>query len=208
MCRIKVLVPIFLALILVACVSPTPAPSLPEATESLNPPEITIPSSTPQSVLLPGISNKTGGEAVPTRLPDPSQLKPIDTPAGTKPGGDNIHLEPAETLTWQPAPGDEKLQRGNVFLDQQEIITLESNPPQFILSLAGSMPTPCHVVRAKVEKSDAQNRLLVEVYSLARPEKICIQVLAPFTLQIPLEISTPGKYTVWVNGEKVGEVNR
>jgi hypothetical protein len=107
---------------------------------------------------------------------------------------------------WMPAPGDEKLVRGEVFIDEKQLLTLEIYPPQVMLHLKGSLPTPCHQLRVKVNGPDDQNSIQVEVYSLAKPDEICIQVLAPFDVNIPLRNFPAGKFMVWVNGEKVGEI--
>ena len=107
---------------------------------------------------------------------------------------------------WKPSPGDENLKRGQVFLDKTEILTMESFPPQFMLHIKGALPTPCHKLRVEVGKPDEQNRIDVEVYSLSDPNEVCIQVLQAFDENIPLGSYPSGTYTVYVNGEKVGEL--
>ena len=98
------------------------------------------------------------------------------------------------------------MQRGEVFIDSQEILILESFPLQFRLHVIGSLPTPCHELRAVVNEPDKQNDIQVQIYSLVDPDKVCIQVLEPFDVSLSLGSYASGSYTVFVNGEEVGEI--
>jgi hypothetical protein len=117
-----------------------------------------------------------------------------------------ITQAPASTQPWEPQPGDDKLQRGNVYLDSQQILTLESFPPQFMLELKGNLPTPCNKLRVKVNPPDANQQIQVEVYSLADPAEICIQVLEAFQVSVPLKDLAGGTYQVLVNQQPAGEL--
>lgn len=104
-----------------------------------------------------------------------------------------------------PRPADKALHHGTVYLDSIELLTLESYPLQFSLALAGNLPTPCNHLRVAVSPPDAENKILVNVYSLSAPDTVCIQVLQPFSENIPLGSFPSGHYTLWVNGEQVAE---
>lgn len=106
-----------------------------------------------------------------------------------------------------PIPGEEDMNRGEVFIDQSDILILESYPPQFVLHIVGSLPTPCHHLRAVVSEPNEQKQIQIEVYSLVDPDEICAQMLEPFDSRIPLGSYEPGKYTVIVNGVSVGEID-
>lgn len=106
---------------------------------------------------------------------------------------------------YAPQSGDSLLMRGEVYLDQVDILILESYPVQITLQLTGNLPTPCHKLRVSVADPDAENRIHIQAYSVADPNAICIQILEPFDASIPLGSFPGGHYTVWVNGEKVGE---
>lgn len=106
---------------------------------------------------------------------------------------------------YAPQQSDESLTRGDVFLDFKEVITQESSPLQFTLHLTGSLPTPCNQLRVAVNPPDTENKVLVEVYSVSNPDRICTQVIAPFDVNIPLGSFPTGKYTLWVNLEMVAE---
>lgn len=110
--------------------------------------------------------------------------------------------------SYAPVNGDEGLQRGEADIDSQEILILESFPPQFRLQMTGALPTPCHQLRAVVHEPNDQNEIHVEIYSVVDPNTTCIQVLEAFEASIPLGSNLEaGSYTVFVNGELVGEIN-
>ena len=106
---------------------------------------------------------------------------------------------------YAPRPGDDQLLRGEIYLDSVDLLTMESYPLQFALILKGNLPTPCHEIRVVVSESDAENKINLEVYSLADPDAICVQMLQPFEQNIPLGSFPSGHYTVWINGEQVAE---
>jgi hypothetical protein len=104
-----------------------------------------------------------------------------------------------------PSPADSALTRESVYLDSIDLLTMESYPLQFSLALAGNMPTPCNQLRVDVSPPNAENQILVDVYSLSTPGTICTEVLQPFSQNVPLGSFPAGHYTVWVNGEQVAE---
>ncbi len=113
---------------------------------------------------------------------------------------------PNEQNSFLPKPEDGNLTRGVAFIDFKEVLTLESFPLQFMLHLTGSLPTPCNQLRVAVSPPDADKKILIDVYSVSDPDKICIQVIEPFDASIPLGSFPEGKYTIWVNGEMVAEI--
>lgn len=104
-----------------------------------------------------------------------------------------------------PKADDGKLTRGNVFIDDSQLLVMESYPVQIALALRGSLPTPCNQLRVIANPPDEQNRIQVEVYSVIDPEQLCAQVLEPFEANIGLGSFPAGHYSVWVNGEMAGE---
>lgn len=106
---------------------------------------------------------------------------------------------------YAPQPGDAALTRENVYLESIDLLTLESFPLQFMLQLKGNLPTPCNALRVVVSPPDADNKVLVDVYSVIDSNKVCAQVIQPFDVNIPLGSFSAGAYTLWVNGEQVAE---
>lgn len=105
-------------------------------------------------------------------------------------------------LPYLPRSSDAKLIPGPVFLESVDITLEEGNPPKYVLYLQGSLPTPCHELRIQVQLPDAAANVYIEVYSVTDAQTICIQVLQPFSAQLPF-LSGEGKYTFWVNGRKI-----
>ena len=102
-------------------------------------------------------------------------------------------------------PGD--FERGPAYISSSDLLIMESFPVQIALHIIGDLPTPCHRFRTDVADPDAQNRIDVTAYSLANPELMCAQVLQPFeeSVPIPMDGAPDGTYSVWLNGEEVGE---
>jgi hypothetical protein len=136
--------------------------------------------------------------------PQPGSPTALQTasPTGPQPGSPTALQPGAQT----EAPADEAgLVRGEVFINSQELLVKESYPLQVSLLIKGTLPTPCHKVKAVVSEPDEQNQITVEVYSLVDPNQNCIQVLKAFEENIPLGSYPDGTYTVTLNGEEVGK---
>ena len=142
----------------------------------------------------------TGCTGVPTTT-DPGQPA---TENPDQPVDSGTPLPPAQDA-YAPRASDRDLISGPVYLDSADLLTLESYPLQFVLALTGNLPTPCHQLRLDVQPPDGENRIEVRVYSVADPDEVCIQVLEPFEVSLPLGSFPAGHYTLIVNGENVAE---
>lgn len=161
----------------------------------------------PESGETPGAYPNPGGGENPV-MPNPAYPAPGDHPMTQEtPFPPSNEEPPASSSDYSPKPGDAKLSTGNAFPDlgQSGILLLESFPVQVKLLLYGDLPTPCNELRVKVEPPDAEKRIQVEVYSVVDPDILCIQVISPFDAQVSLGSFASGKYTVYVNGEYLGE---
>lgn len=100
-------------------------------------------------------------------------------------------------------------QRSPVYINTQDLLVAESYPVQIFLQVTGDMPTPCHEFRSQVAEPDEQKRIYVTAWSESDPNAACVQVLEPFDESIPITIegAAEGSYTVYLNGELVGEFN-
>lgn len=134
----------------------------------------------------------------------PQATSAPDAPVTGVPG-DNMSTNEPPTNPFAPQSGDKDLMRGNVYLDESSLVIRESFPPQISLSMSGNLPTPCNSLRAEVSPPDPENKIAVDLYSVTDPNKVCIQVLTPFDESIDLGTFPTGHYSVWVNGEMVGE---
>lgn len=145
------------------------------------------------AVLVAACVPATGDSAVSyPSYPDASYPDPA---TGSMPANENF----------APMPADEGMTRAEVYLDDTELLTLESYPLQFMLNLKGNLPNPCHQLRIAVSAPDTENRVNVDVYSIADPDQVCVQVLAPFEVNYSLGSFPAGMYSLWVNGEKVAD---
>jgi hypothetical protein len=104
------------------------------------------------------------------------------------------------------SPQDNMVQ-GQVFLGEMQLLIMESFPVQIALHVQGGLPTPCHVFEFTIAEPNEKNEIHVDAFSLVSEGAICVQVMQPFeeTVSLPMVGQPDGKYSVWVNGEKVGE---
>ncbi len=107
------------------------------------------------------------------------------------------------------APGSEDtdggMTRGPVYIDEAELVILESFPVQIEIVIRGALPTPCASLEWSTEPPDDRGRILVEAFSLQDPGIDCIQVLQEMEERLPIGSYSQGSYSVWLNGELVGE---
>ena len=108
---------------------------------------------------------------------------------------------------YAPAADDKNMDRGNasVEIDSSSVVLLESNPMQVKLHLKGSLPNPCYHLRVNPSQPDEQKHIQVEVYSVAKPGEKCTDVLQGFDAEIPLGSFSAGHYSIYINGELLGE---
>ena len=139
------------------------------------------------------------GEVTGVPLPSPPDelILPIEPGSGEGPISGQSPLD--------PIAGEKSMIRGPATVNEAELLIMESYPLQLRLMMKGNMPTPCHYLRAAVHEPDEQNRIEVEVFSLSEADVMCVQVLEGFETDISLGPYPDGSYTVWVNGEQVGE---
>jgi hypothetical protein len=140
--------------------------------------------------------------------PQPETTPEPDTPVTSPPedlqGADVSTNEPTLNA-FAPQPGDQDLKRGNAYLNEVDLLIRESFPPQLSLDLKGDLPTPCNKLRVDVREPDAENKIVVEVYSVIDPNQMCAQVIEPFEASVDLGTYATGHYTVWVNEQMAGE---
>ena len=134
--------------------------------------------------------------------PEPT---PGQDSAVTSPPVDAMPTDQPVTNPFAPQPGDASLSPGTVFLNEASLIIRESFPPQISLTLAGDLPTPCNQLRVAIGSPDSEHKIMVDVYSVVDPNRVCVEVLEPFDESIDLGTFPTGHYTVWVNDEMAGE---
>lgn len=104
-----------------------------------------------------------------------------------------------------PSPEPARGVEGPVYVEDTDLLLMESYPVQVALLVSGNLPTPCHELRWEVSDADPSGRIVVEMVSIADAETLCVQVLEPFEERIPLGSYESGAFSVWLNGEQVAD---
>jgi hypothetical protein len=157
-------------------------------------------------VLFTALLAACGPTSASTPAPESPATSPgtLDSPTSNPVVAENPREEPP-AMPFAPQPGDANLTRGIIFIEEKGLVIRESYPPQIALGISGNLPTPCHEIRAKISEPDAENKINVDVYSVVDPNMMCTQVLKPFMENIELGTYPSGHYSVWLNGEMMGE---
>lgn len=134
----------------------------------------------------------------PVTYPAPNQPEVANPGAYPEPGGNTVPVQPSVPAgNWS---------RGEVFIDSSELVLRESFPMQVALLVRGNLPTPCHQLAYVVNPLDANNQVVVELYSQFDASVMCIQVLQPFEQIIELGNFENEDFKVILNGEDIGEI--
>jgi hypothetical protein len=166
----------------------------------------------------------TGAEAypAPTIIPQASEAKllpyPVDennrplivNPAGSdpypSPEGAEPYPAPGGEKSFAPAAGDEDKIRRDVFIDAANVKKAGGDTTEYFLEISGSLRNPCYELRIVVLPPNEESRIDVDVYAVISADSVCIQVLEPYDASVSLGTYTGGNYSVWVNGEKVSDI--
>jgi hypothetical protein len=60
-------------------------------------------------------------------------------------------------------------------------------------------------LRVVVTPPDKDSRIEVQVYSVTDPNTMCVEVLQPYEVNVPLGSFPAGHYTILINDQKVAE---
>jgi hypothetical protein len=103
-------------------------------------------------------------------------------------------------------PGEDNLARAGVEISSVSLIErVELNPIRVEVDFLGSLPTTCNQLRMDVGLPNAQYQINIDLYSVVKPGPKCEQVLQQFEASILLGVYSAGRYTVFVNGGRVGD---
>jgi hypothetical protein len=141
----------------------------------------------------------------PTFPPPQATEQPTASLQGSSPPAPTVPPPLATNQPYAPQPGDSALLRQEVFLDSASVRNLDSDPATFVLDMRGNLPSPCNMLRVMVPAPDGQNQIQVDAYSVINPGEMCITIVQPFEVSVMLGKFPSGHYTVWVNGQQVGE---
>ncbi len=98
-----------------------------------------------------------------------------------------------------PTPPQERLPPQ---VESAELLQLESFPVQLMLHVEGWLPNACSAPGWEMETTEV-GQILVDLYAVPNGAKACIQVLAPFEVNIPLGAHAEGGVRILLNGQAV-----
>jgi len=97
-------------------------------------------------------------------------------------------VEPVDVTEFAPVSTDKNLTQGPVYIEAESsgvvVDTKQNN--QITLYLSGTLPNPCYHLRVNILGIE-DNQLKVEAYSVADPDKVCADMLQPFTVALTLK---------------------
>jgi hypothetical protein len=111
-----------------------------------------------------------------------------------EPGEPNLIPSPRE-----PIPGNVD---GEVMITTARLRILESFPIQVVLDVEGDKPTPCHEVFWTAE--DTGTAIEIVMISQTAIGQVCVQVIEPFMVAVPLGSWQDESREVILNGRSVG----
>jgi hypothetical protein len=88
-----------------------------------------------------------------------------------------------------------------VEVERVEMLQLESFPVQYVLQVEGWLPNPCSSADWEIAETAAAETDIA-LFAVPDGSEACIQVLAPFTVNIPLG-PLPPDTRILLNGEPV-----
>jgi len=108
---------------------------------------------------------------------------------------------------YAPQTGDSNLMAGDITVDSASVFLTESQPQQLMVNFAYFQPTPCFQLRVEVSGPDADNQIDLKAYAVAEKDKACTLMALATPLQASLNLGSipKGHYTVFLNGNQIGE---
>ena len=112
-----------------------------------------------------------------------------------------------EDTPYAPKPEDLGRQHAGVIITSINLSERSDlSPVRVDLNMLGSIPSACHELRVKVNPPNETYQVFIEIYSVVDPGSNCEDVFQQFEGNLTLGVYTPGRYTIWVNEEYVGDM--
>jgi hypothetical protein len=108
---------------------------------------------------------------------------------------------------YAPQSGDGTMTRGDAKVVSAAV---QSEGANVSLQLAYYLPTPCYQLRIAPSGPDSQNKINLDVYGVAIKDRPCTLMALSTPLEASLSFGSlpAGHYTIWVNGNQVGEFGK
>lgn len=134
----------------------------------------------------------SGCLAAPT--PEPT---PTPAPPAVLVSADNPYI---------PQPEDANLTKAEVIVSSTSLIErFDLTPTRVEVDVTGSLSTTCNQLRMEVGLPDAQYQINIKLYSVVKSGAKCEQVLQQFEASVLLGVYSNGRYTVFINGGRLGD---
>ena len=104
-----------------------------------------------------------------------------------------------DTPATSQTPGGAMVPRP-VFIDEVEVLLLESYPVQVRAIVRGNLPTPCHRLVWTLGEPGTDGTIALDLASEADAGAVCAEVLEPFEETVDVGSFTSGDPTLLVNG--------
>jgi hypothetical protein len=138
----------------------------------------------------------------------PSPIPNFDNPSDASNfiiKADTVDLAPGTSIEIQtPTPIPSEPIFGSVMIKSIKFSIPEGAVEPEIRFL-GTVPTQCNKLIFKVDPIDAKNQIIIHVFTTSNLKAACLKMAEPFDQTIRLSKIPTGSYTVWFNGNKLGE---
>lgn len=107
--------------------------------------------------------------------------------------------DPADGTPVPPKPDGDTVAGGNAFVDEIELLLMESFPVQVRAQLRGELSDGCTAIEAITPAYDeAKQTFTIQIETTRDPEMMCTQALVPFeeSVELPVRGLPAGTYTV------------
>ena len=71
-------------------------------------------------------------------------------------------------------PPSENMVRGQVYLNEMQLLIMESYPVQISLHISGELPTPCHTFYYTIAEPNEKMEIPVDAFSIVEEGTICV----------------------------------
>jgi hypothetical protein len=149
-----------------------------------------------------------GGNNTPTPhavTPTPANLNSFTDPNGFVIKSDRVDIAPGSSVEIHtPTPLPSEPIYGSVQVKSIQFVIPEGTTEPEIRFL-GTVPSLCNKLIFKVDPVDNKNQIIIHIFTTSNLKAPCLNGAQPFDQTIRLTNITTGMYTVWFNGNKLGE---
>jgi len=118
---------------------------------------------------------------------------------------DTINIAPGNSVEVQtPTPLPSEPIYGSVMV-QSIKFTIPDGAVEPEIRFIGTVPTLCNKLIFKVDPVDNKNQVIIHIFTTSNLLVTCLKKALPFDQTIRLTKIPSGNYTVWFNGNKLGE---